>query len=193
MGKDTAMWTFICLLAGVGVTMTGFVSIYIGYSCLGLAAILVLYQTSKWWLKLFTHRQQELAQLQNNDFMSFKTVFARFKEELEKESPEDYHSLGSIMKRQNQSQENDFVIRFGQSINVDIYGKIPSESFKEWVRIDKDLFFYCKIKNGLELYRNDVLEYTDLAIKISDLEKAIKESILYLTDEFINRLYKEVE
>jgi hypothetical protein len=136
-------------------------------------------------------RQRPPVQQQNKDFMSFKTVFSMFKEELERESPEDYHSLGSIMERQNQSQENYFVIRFGQSINVEIYGKIPSESFKEWVKIDKDLFFNCKIKNGLELYRNNVLEYTDLAIKISDLERSIKESKLSLTDEFISRLYRD--
>jgi|WetSurMetagenome_2_1015567.scaffolds.fasta_scaffold185656_2 hypothetical protein len=39
--------------------MTGLINIYIGYSCLLLAAILALYQTKKYWIWLLAYRNDK--------------------------------------------------------------------------------------------------------------------------------------
>lgn len=65
MDKDTAIWTAICLLVGVGVTMTGLISVYVGYSCLLLATILVLYQTKKHWVWLFAYHSAKQSKATN--------------------------------------------------------------------------------------------------------------------------------
>jgi|GEM_PF-1782138 len=97
MDKDTAIWTAICVLVGVGVTMTGFISVYLGYSCLGLAGILALYQTKKWWIKwLLGPKNQQTTdtqiihpdQLQHDEIMSLTEAVEKLRQEgLNKQAP----------------------------------------------------------------------------------------------------------
>jgi len=191
MDKDTAIWTAVTLLVGVGITMTGWVNVSIGYLCLLVAAILIVYQISGLWKRKLSRAvnkkpiitegpgKEQLQSEQNEAemFISLQEVCRKVFKDLGKEEAPLGYSIEYIQKELRILDE---LNKIGWNIaqETKIYGKRSVSAKMEL--IDEDEFTISeRIKQGASVltwpegYIKMEPRFIELSIKRSDLDEAI--------------------